>query len=265
MGGVAATGGAILTATAALGFDIRSNVWAAIASIVGLVIMGAPLLWALWRARPPELLDASNLVGTELEVHQLDNVYQPLPKLGVVGPVEVGKSTLVNNLRQKPAPGERTQVVRAYVTSFQTTPTRYLAIVDGGGDPLAQQFNVAAPADVLFIVLDHNLSDEEETVDRGRVNSCKYFAQQLRGYLRTERSNNPVGWVHVLMNKRDLWENAPRSDQQQIQELLEEEVAAWQNSNLTQRVTSTPYSNSYTGDVNTLLDKLIAFVQEQYG
>lgn len=253
--GIAGAGGTLLTIG---GWALLPSVAAVVTSGVGVLITAGAMGVAAWKAIPPKFRNPIDLVGRRLPLDQLDNVHPPLPKLGIVGPSMVGKSTLLNVILTQPPPDERTQGVHTYVAPLQTNPVQYVAIIDGGGQMLADQFSVAAPADILCIVLDHHRSNSEKNVDKQRLTEHSLFQEQLRGYLATQR--NKLAWVHLLLNKQDLWKDAPDQERQSLLEFLLSEVKTWEGGNWARRVTYALHSNRYTDDVGNFLRQIVAFL-----
>jgi hypothetical protein len=118
--------------------------WTAVTGPVGIVLGGLGIViaagafgHAIWKSIPPQLQKPEDLVGQNLSLDILAKVHPPVPTLGVVGPSKAGKTTLKSRLSHQPTPTERTQVVRAYIAPLVTTPVKYIAILDGGGESYA--------------------------------------------------------------------------------------------------------------------------------
>ncbi len=259
--GAVTLGGTIVTAVSV---TTLTGVAAIATGGVGILIAGAAAGRAVWKSIPPKLLGPEELVGKRLRLDELENVNPPLLRLCVVGPSETGKTTLVNIIRAQAPPDHRTQGVHAYVIPLQTNPLRFIAVLDGAGQMYADQFTVAAPAHFLCAMLDHNRSHTEDAIDPGRISAHTRFLEQLRGYLSNER-NEPVPRVHILLNKRDLWENAPEQEQAQLKSQISAEVEAWRNSNLAGDVTHMEHSNLDDADVAEFLRLVEAFILERNG
>jgi len=114
----------------------------------------------------------------------------------------------------------------------------------------------------LCIVLDHNCSDTEQNIDLERIIAHSEFLDQLRGFLADEETNWSAAWIHLLLNKQDLWKNAPDQERERLLNLFRREVERWEDGNWAQRVTATRYSNKYNDDVAEFIQKIVAFIGE---
>jgi Ethanolamine utilisation - propanediol utilisation len=225
--GIAGVGG---TALSVAGWTAVAGTVGIAFGVLGIAIAAGALGHAIWKSIPPQLQKPEDLVGQNLSLDVLAKVHPPIPTLGIVGPSRAGKTTLKSRLSLQPTPTKRTQVVTAYIAPLVTTPVKYIAILDGGGESYAQQFAVAAPAEIICAVLDHNSSDTAATVDAGRMASHSLFMQQMRGYL-SEAQKGRAGWVHLLLNKRDLWETSSGDEKATLSNFFKEEVSKWQQGN----------------------------------
>ena len=261
--GLASLGGALLALISFTGQNLFSGLIAALMGSIGIVITTVAVGIAAWKAIPPVLKKSADLVGKRLFLDELTNI-DPIPlKLSVVGTPMVGKSTLISRILQQVPPNQRTNSVYAYIAALQTVPPHYLAMLDGSGQMYADQFEIAASADVLCIILDHHSSDTERTVDEARIEEHLAFHEQLRGYL--GRQTRKLTWVHLLLNKRDLWESASAREHQTLIEFLQREEQLWRQSNVAKNVTSEKYSNCYPDDGGVLLQKIYELLREQNG
>jgi hypothetical protein len=261
--GLASLGGIFLAVIAFIGLNAFSGMIASIAGAIGILITVVAVGIAAWKAIPPVLRRAGDLVGQRLSLDKLVNVDPPPLKLSVVGPQMAGKSTLVSRILQQVPPNQRTQNVHAYIAALQVAPPHHLAMLDGSGQEYADQFEIASLADVLCIILDHNHSNTEKSVDASRINDQLAFHQQLRRYL--GKQNRKLTWVHLLLNKRDLWENASTQERQNLTDFLKREEQSWRQSNLVKDVTSEKYSNFCADDGGIFLQKIHEFLREQNG
>ncbi len=257
--GVATVGGSILSVLSFVGLSAVSGAAAVVTGGVGVVIAVGAVGLAGWKAIPPKLKDASNLVGKRISIQELISVYPPLLKISIVGPSRAGKSTLVNMIRNEEPPDERTRGIHVYIAALQVSPVRYIAVVDGGGQLYADQFTVATPADILCIVLDHNDTDNDQQVSQERLNEHMAFLRQLRGYLQSQRSE-PLAWIHILLNKRDLWESSQEEDKQHLLTFLSDAEKEWRDGNWAKKVSSAQHSNRYAADVGAFLRQIVGFI-----
>ena len=142
----------------------------------------------------------------------------------------------------------RTQRITAYVTSLQMSPPVYLAVLDGGGERFPQQFKIAELCEYLCIVLDHNKSDSDSTVDEARLSEHQQFLNQVRHHLE-ESNTQKKEWVHFLLNKHDLWQRASDTHKEQFQTFCSAELDRWKQGRFSAGVNSSPHSNSAPDDV----------------
>jgi hypothetical protein len=252
--GLASLGGLILTVIAFIGWTASSSFLSAFLGISGIFIAVVAIMIPAWKAIPPKLWNAADLVGQRLTLDKIESVDPPLLKLGVVGSSQVGKSTLVSRVLHQIPPSQRTDIVHGYVAALNTNPLQFLAMLDGPGQVFANQFQIATPADILCIIIDHNLSDNETSIEETRIQEHIKFQQQLRGYLK-EQSKKPV-WIHLLLNKQDLWENNSLDKCERLKQLLKDEAKAWKDSNLVSTVTFAEHSNGRPDEITSLISHL---------
>jgi len=258
MSGVAGVGG---TAMGVAG-------WAGVAGTTATVLMsgGAALAvgavgYAVYKAVPPVLRTPEDVVGHTIDLSELDDVDPPVLRLAVVGPTKAGKTTLKARLSFKGTPDERTQKVTAYVVSVPSNPPRYVAILDGGGERLAQQFKISEPADCLCLILDHNISDTDTTIDDERLKEHTEFLTQIRYHLKDARGPRKK-WIEILINKRDLWEQASDEQKDAFKQFYVEEVGKWSADLFSDSVASNPHSNEIPDDIGRFMSQLAATVAQ---
>ena len=170
------------------------------------------------------------------------------PTLSIIGPTKAGKTTLRSRLAFEFSPNTRTQRVSALVVSLQVSPPKYLAIIDGGGEVYAQQFKLAEICDRLCIVLDHNSSDSDPQIDQSRLADQAKFLAQIRHHL-DEYKAGPKQWVHLLMNKRDLWEALDSSQSDILDRFCHEEAEKWRHAKHAETIEARRHSNNKPDDI----------------
>ena len=220
----------------------------------GSIVVGV-LGYAIWEAIPPVLKNASDLVGHTLDLTELANISPPIRKLAIVGPTRTGKTTLKRRLLFQLPPDERTQAARATIVSIPTNPVTYLAVLDGGGESFSQQFKIAAPADHLCLVIDHNISDHDTEVSAERKEETVEFMKQIRGHLLEMKSPQKI-WIEVLANKKDLWEKLSGKDRKPFIDFVSAETRKWEDGNFCRDVRMVPHSNKNPDDVTRFMDVL---------
>jgi hypothetical protein len=232
---------------------IQVVVWAA-----GALIAVPPIGYALIKAIPPKRKPLSDFDGKQILMSDLASVDPPPPTLGVVGPVRVGKTTLLDTLLQRYDP-EKDIRTKGVTVHIMYRPTGSWAVIDGRGEDYSQQFEVAKAAQVLCVLLDHNLVSEASGSNDDRIQKHKDFGVQLRAALNNEWQRNKPSHlipVHLLLNKRDQWQAAGDEDKAALRKMLEHEKEEWEKLTFVDEVTTADHSNSLTGDTTKLLAAL---------
>jgi len=237
-GGIVGIVGLALTA-------VGATVASPIVLIAGSVAAGGALIYSGVRAIPPRMSPATQNVGKNLRIEDLRSIHPPVLRLGVVGYTQAGKTTFIERALDRPGLATRTNRVYATVLALQTRPTKYVALLDADGHQYAQQFVVAENADFLIVFVDHNSGSDDLAISRERQDDHTRFLDQLQGCLtRRERPQR----LHLLLNKRDLWEQSESTDQ--LLEWFWERVGHWQQANLAEEVTGDVHSNLDAGDIS---------------
>ena len=239
--------GAVGLGLSALG----ATVSAPIVLTFGGVTLGGALIYAVWQGIPPNCYSAPYHVGRSFRLEDLPQFYPPLLKLGIVGISKSGKSTFLQHARQQRPTDTRTNKICAVVITLQTTPPSFVALLDGDGQQLSQQFVIAANCDFLLVFLDHNEGDSAVAKSKERVEEHERFLQQLAFHLK-ERSH--LRNIHFLLNKRDLWERSRSAEE--LRAWLENHVTAWRNTSLAETITSDSHSNTFAEDITKVLSKI---------
>jgi hypothetical protein len=182
-----------------------------IAVPVGLTFLGGSALWAGFKSWPPKYNEPSDLLGKDLTLDELKEVDPPVFKLGLVGPSESGKTTLLSRIghQKSPRPEDRTQRVYARIFAVNKNPLGFLAVLDGSGLALHQQFKLIEHADFLCIVLDHHQADDVPIFEESRLKKHDDFLDQVQTYMLENK--NEVKYINILLNKKDLWQNRPEN------------------------------------------------------
>jgi len=221
---------------------------------VGGATVGGALVYAACRGIPPKMLSATDLVGIIIPLEALDRIDPPILKLGIVGYTQSGKSTFLKNALQKVPEVERTDKVYAVVITLQTSPPTYVALLDGDGEQLPQQFEVAENADFLLVFVDHNYGDDTTAKSKARIGEHNSFLKQLEFYI---KKREPLPRLHIVLNKRDLWEKSKNAND--LQEWFSDHVRQWKKVRIAENITSDVHSNMLSNDVN----KIIHHIREQ--
>jgi hypothetical protein len=212
---------------------------------LSLIILLASLIIAFARAIPPACLDPKDFLGQSLSLDKLSS-FDPQPtRIGVIGIDSVGKTTLIDCLRHNVHQPERTQILYATICQFNLQPLNCFALLDGPGQERSDQFEIAAIADVLCVMIDHNSSNSEYIVDFKRLNDHAQFMHDIRRHLARLRPSAKEIDVFLLYNKQDLWNSSNIGDdsRRQLLTFFDKEYQLWREWSLGIKITSMPYSN----------------------
>lgn len=256
--GLAGLGG---TAMGVAGWTILSGTAAAVLSGGGAVLAFGAFGYAIWNAVPSATRTPESLVGQILRLRDLKNVAPPVSTMAIVGASRAGKTTFKNRLSFHPRPNERTQSVTAHIVPIPKNPPMYIAILDGGGEKFSQQFGIVAPCDHLCIVIDHNSSDTESSVNHERLESHSKFLNQIRDHLVEVNGPRKLS-IEILLNKRDLWESANAEEISLFVNFCEEEVRKWTDGNFAEVVKSNRHSNECVDDISRFMGELHNAMQQ---
>jgi hypothetical protein len=248
--GLAGVGGVILGAV-----SLAAGPAAIALGIAGGIIVVGSVGYAVVRAIPNPRKSPSELVGQKVDVEFLKDLDPAIRTVAVVGDTQAGKTTLKNRLSLDPAIVHRTQNVSATVISLQTSPPSYIGVLDGGGDRLFQQFEIEELCDCLFIIIDHNISDVDPSVDERRLESHRAFLTQIRHKL-DDAGSPPKQKILFLVNKRDLWERSSGTDRALFDRFCREETDKWRGGNRALDLEVRPHSNERVQDVARVMELL---------
>jgi len=221
--------------------------------VAGASVAGVMVIVGIARAWPPKELKPSDVAGKDLPLADLPSIYPRVPALGILGSGAVGKTTLKKRLLQMPTrEKEATQRVTFHVSPLLHDHTRYIALLDGRGESYDQQFEIAAQAEIVLVLIDHN--DIETTgPNPDRLTSHHDFGIQIRDYLKRHETSKRA--VHLLLNKKDLWQNADSDDQERIRGFFSNEVDLWRAA-LGDGVSSAEHSNNVPNDTAHLIEAI---------
>jgi hypothetical protein len=243
--GVAGVGGGIMGIGS---WTLLGGNMALMLAATGTVITIGAFGYAIYKAVPPLMKRPEDLVGRNVSLDELKDIFPRITSLAIIGPTQAGKTTLKHRLSFDVAPPTRTQQASAYVTSLQTTPPRYIAILDGGGERYPQQFKLAEICEYLCIVIDHNISDTDPAVDQSRLHDHEAFLKQIRHHL--DESNAPTKqWIHFLANKHDLWKCAAPEQRLSFDSFCKNEIEKWKLGRFAKTVDLYEHSNDIPNDI----------------
>lgn len=215
---------------------------------IGGVTVGSSLLYAGWRAVPPKMQSATELVGKNVSLRSLEAIDPPILKLGIVGYTQAGKTTFLQKALHREPGTTRTNKVYAAVLSLQMAPTTYIALLDGDGEQLPQQFEVAEHADFLLVFLDHSQADDNIAKSKDRLEDHDRFLQQLEFQM---KRRGQLRHLHFVLNKRDLWERSKSAAE--LQQWLTAHAKQFQRANVAADTTADIHSNMVADDIGKLV------------
>lgn len=192
-----------------------------------------------------------------LEAALLENAPH-IERIGIIGQTEVGKTTLIKNIiGEKYKTYKTTETVGAYIHNFSNTKDKYGAILDGAGQITAQQNQIASNSHILILMLDHNISSNSTSLDEERIEAHEQLIFQVYGELKLKQWTPKH--ILILINKKDLWLEAPADEQIELKNFVDEQVNYLQD-NLDSEFTILPVSVQAAGNVNDIkrfIEKLL--------
>jgi GTPase SAR1 family protein len=256
----------ITVATAAQIFAV-TGLYAATAPVaLGVTVAGGLLglggiAAVLYRSIPRKKVSASDYSNKTITIDQLIDLHPPILKIGIIGDTQAGKTTLIKRILQKIPQKGTTIGVSAYIAALQTNPINYIALMDGQGQEFSDQFKVASPADLLIVVMDHNISHTEISTDPERTRDTLKFQKQLIGHMRSEKRKANKPRLYILANKRDLWQKQAPNDLASFRAFIREIVIEWEKSNLIEGgVIDIEHSNLSPDDIARLLEMIVSHI-----
>lgn len=221
----------------------------------GGLIIATAVAPGLIRAIPAPLKPISDYVGQEVSIPTYSSISPIPPSIGILGVEGVGKTALKNYLLHHPQQQGSTQKITARITTTIENSSTYIAVIDGPGHSMAQQFEIASTAEVLIVLLDHNIVPGQTDTASSRIEHHQLFNRQLRDHLKNswDRQKPATGaHIHLLMNKRDEWEQSSAADQALLIAELDSQKAAWESMRFVDCVVASPHANIYASDISVL-------------
>jgi len=203
-----------------VGIALASPVAAATAFLVSASMFG----WCLIRAIPPLKLQANEHLGQVFDdIDDIEKIDPPLPCIGFVGVSRSGKTTLLSRVIADVAQPVRTEEPYFVITNVPGDIDHLFILMDAAGQQFSQQFKVLDKADYIVALIDSSASEISRDIDRVRLNQHEQLLQQFEGYLR--RSPRRPKALHLLLNKRDLWEG--ESGETRFRQWVDSQEARW--------------------------------------
>lgn len=254
-----------------------------IAVTLAVTSLGTGAIAVFQTLRDSRCRNAMKLIRT---FHNLDkdieDIYPPLFKIGIIGIQKAGKSALLNNLCQlsddQKETGKNsidTKQLYVYIHSFyipvkSNHSPRVVGLLDGPGDndSLFLQNDIAKTADLIIIVLDHKKyhDTDEGKIDKARLEEQDEFLNSMYKFLNYNRSSeNTIQSIHFLLNKRDIWEKQNDQEKQKLINWFDSTVQKWvDHAGFVKRgrITKAHHSNEISGDVNQLVNQITKILGE---
>ncbi|WP_138481514.1 GTPase domain-containing protein [Dyadobacter bucti] len=223
----------------------------------GVFLAVGTFVYAIVKAFPVSKRKAEDLLGKHLDINELNDIYPPLKTIGFIGPKAVGKTTLKEYLKFQNLPRRRTQTITGQIIAIPEQAQQFIVVLDGAGEWNTQQFKIAEIADYICVILDHNFSHVDSALSDGRLKEITQLYDQLRRHL-IQTNVSKKKWIEVLVNKRDLWQQASANDQVIFEQFYTDEFSKWRNGNFADVVTLSLHSNEIVPDLNGFMEKLKA-------
>lgn len=248
--GIAGIGG---TAMGFAGWKELADVSSGYFMVSGFAMATGSFGFAVYKSIPPLLKRPQDVIGETLTLAELEDVEPGLPTVAMIGTTHAGKTTLKRHLAHRKAIKLRTSEISAFVVSVPDEPHGYFAILDASGERLAQQFLVAEKADCLCLVLDHNFADDKADVEARRLEEHREFLSQIRHHL-NELQTEKKDCVLLLVNKRDLWENASNQSKTDLLSRMKVAAKEWEDGRPGEKVAIHRHSNNLSNDIAAVMN-----------
>jgi hypothetical protein len=226
---------------------------------VGAVIfvIGGSIYIAAYRSYPEPLADPESLVGrTFSPFTSIPLLSDEIPYIGVFGETKSGKSTLLRMLQRDTRKSKSTRGLHATALRTNGAHPKVFFLLDGEGESPAEQSKICQKADLLFFVVDHNLSDSEVRISKDRKQEHVKFWKSMSTFFKDRDAE--IKKIHVLLNKKDCWQVSAGASGfvSWGDELIDAINARVRCDN----VTVDPHSNFETDDISLVWLKIEEFV-----
>lgn len=201
----------------------------------------------------------TRFLGKKIFLSKLKFIFPAVKKISIIGIAGVGKTTLIEHLcRKKRSSTTTTGKPIAYIHNFSTTINKYAALLDAEGQSLSKQLDLALESDILIILVDHNFSDRDTLIDDNRFLAHANFLIQLKDRLDT--SNHKPSWIHLLLNKKDLW--IKNSTQKRINDFYIRTVNSLNQNHPQSIVNKSQHSNPSSDSITEILLKIEEYLAQ---
>lgn len=225
-----------------------------IADWLAYFLMTIGFCFFIWNSRPRKLILTKTKVNNNVTIEESRDLY-PKPKvIGILGRSNSGKSTLINKIKQSNSIPPRTTKNNCFILLNRKSHKSYLALLDGPGDNLPNQFDIIKRADILVIMLDHNHNDQLPTIDNSRLALQSDYNYQYCNQIKSRKK--PIKQVHLLLNKNDMWKHNDEQSKSVIINWFNNESEVFNSLDLCERTTFQYHSNFDQTSVNNLLEHI---------
>ncbi|HEX8666414.1 MAG TPA: GTPase domain-containing protein [Beijerinckiaceae bacterium] len=168
-----------------------------------LIAFSACIVLLLYFSMPQFHLHPSRIGSRRLELEELNSLLVPVPKIGLVGKQNVGKTTFLDGAVSRRSEKRQTEKPYARLVAIpDKDPPAYVAVLDTVGQRDLTQFDIQSMSDRLVIFVDHNERDDTSDLDSARLHQQSYFLQQL--VAAKNRDDAASRNVIIVLNKADL-------------------------------------------------------------
>jgi hypothetical protein len=247
--------GSLVGITLAVLSPLTGSIWFIVAgSSLGVVGLGY-ILYEVRASRPPRL-NAEQLRNRVLTLEKLKEIRGHCVTVALVGAGQTGKTTLRDHLTSR-TPNRIHTIAPEMVVIQAPSPVEFLAYLDAAGEELTQQFEIVDHADVLVVLLDHNVGHAERSTRIERKNEQGYGVVQLIHKLRQRADKgDAILAIHVLRNKHDLWSGGPDAQLANLTAWFDEQIGKLRAVMLSGTVSDDTHSNERTADIVRVREKI---------
>lgn len=195
--------------------------------------------------------------GAILSPDEIKNI-NLFKKVVIIGLSDVGKSTLINSFFGKKFADNRTQVIKGIV---KTHKNQLFCIIDISGEQITQAFQTIKQADFIIFIADHSKSNQFKKIVQSRKEETKKYINQIKQHITGNSDKIDVPSL-FLINKKDLWETATKTQVDSLKQDYEIIFNDWKNSFSSSHSNTTELiefsnKNNFSGiSANDILDKI---------